>query len=325
MLGELGAIPHTRRGMTDEEGLLFDIQGFSVHDGPGCRTTVFMKGCPLRCGWCSNPEGIGALHPELMHYRTRCTGDGACIGACPRKAISRAERVVSIDREKCGGCREFACVKACNHGALKLSGFHLTVEQLMGRIQKDRQYWGSGGGVTLSGGEPMLQPQFAAGVLRACYDSYIHTALETCGYAPWSSYETVLDHVDWLFFDIKHMEPKIHKRWTCASNRLILENAGRMARHSKQFRMIFRMVVVPGVNDSAENIEATAKFIGGVGKTEINILPLHHLGSTKYELLGRDYYACRGIKPPTAKRLEEIKRSFESHSITCYIGGLTPF
>ena len=308
----------------DKKGLVFDIQGFSVHDGPGCRTLIFLKGCPLHCGWCSNPEGI-APHPEIMYHATECMRDYACIDVCPNKAISVKNKCdfITIDRTKCSECRDFKCVEGCYHNALRVSGFHLTIGELMKKIQRDRQYWGSGGGVTLSGGEPMFQPEFATEILKECYNSYIHTGLETCGYVSWKYYEVALNYLDWIFFDIKHMDPEIHKKGTSVSNKLILENAKRIASHGS-YRVIFRMPIIPGFNDSIENIAATARFIRNIGKEEVNILPIHHLGSTKYELLGMKY-TYKAIKPPTLEKMKEIKEIFEIYSIKCYIGSLTPF
>lgn len=310
--------------MTDEKGLLFDIQGFSVHDGPGCRTLIFLKGCPLHCRWCSNPEGI-ASHPEIMYYKTECVKDHACVDVCPTGSISFKNKgdFITIDRLKCSECIDFKCVEECDHNALRVSGFYLTVRELVKKIQRDRQYWGSGGGVTLSGGEPMFQPEFTTEILKSCYDSYIHTGLETCGYVSWKSYEKVLNYIDWIFFDIKHMDPEIHKKGTGVSNKLILENAERIASR-RNYRMIFRMPIIPKFNDSVENITATAKFIRKTGKEEVNILPIHHLGSTKYELLGMKY-AYKGVKSPNLERMEEIKNIFETYAIKCYIGSYTPF
>ncbi|MCK4544301.1 glycyl-radical enzyme activating protein [candidate division WOR-3 bacterium] len=302
--------------MTDEKGLLFDIQGFSVHDGPGCRTLIFLKGCPLHCRWCSNPEGI-ASHPEIMYYKTECVKDHACVDVCPTGSISFKNKgdFITIDRVKCSECIDFKCVGECNHNALRVSGFYSTVGELVEKIQRDRQYWGSGGGVTLSGGEPMFQPEFTTEILKSCYDSYIHTGLETCGYVSWKYYEKVLNYIDWIFFDIKHMDPEVHKKGTGVSNKLILENAERIASR-RNYRMIFRMPIIPKFNDSVENITATAKFIREIGKEEVNILPIHHLGSTKYELLGMKY-TYKAVKSPNLERMEKIKNIFETYSIKC--------
>lgn len=193
----------------------------------------------------------------------------------------------------------------------------------MKKIQRDRQYWGTGGGITLPGGEPLFQPEFAIEILKQCYDSYIHTAVETCGYVQYKVYEEVLNYLDWLFFDIKHMNSKIHQNGTGVPNELILENASRIAAKGN-CRLIIRKTIVPGFNDSAENINATANFMKKIGLEEINILPLHHLGFSKYELLGKKY-TWQNIKSPGLEKMEEIRKMFEGYSIKCYIGSFTPF
>jgi len=206
---------------------------------------------------------------------------------------------------------------------LRIAGYHITVEELIKKIQRDRQYWGTGGGITLSGGEPLFQPEFAIDILKQCYDSYIHTALETCGYVSYKVYEYALNYVDWIFFDIKHMNSEIHQQGTGVANELILENATRIAEQGN-YRMIIRMTIIPGYNDSSKNVVATAKFLKKIGLEEVNILPLHHLGTSKYELLCKEY-TYSDIKSPRLEKMDEIKRIFEAYSIKCYFGNFTPF
>jgi len=305
-------------------GIIFDIQGFSIFDGPGCRTVVFLKGCPLRCGWCSNPEGTQAL-PEIMYYKSDCVKDYFCVDVCPHHAISFKNKgdFISIERTICKECTDHKCVGACFQNALRIAGYQITVEELMKKIQRDRQYWGQGGGITLSGGEPLFQPEFAIEILKQCYESYIHTALETCGYVQYKFYEDILDYLDWLFFDIKQMNTEIHQNGTGVPNELILENVSKITAKGN-CRLIVRKTIVPGFNDSAENISATINFMKKSGLEEINILPLHHLGFSKYEQLGKKY-TCQNIKSPGLEIMEEIKTKFEANSITCYVGSFTPF
>ncbi|TFH46979.1 MAG: glycyl-radical enzyme activating protein, partial [ANME-2 cluster archaeon] len=238
--------------------------------------------------------------------------------------LKRIGKPVSIDRKICNQCIDFECTCACDHNALNTSGYYMTVEELMEKIQKDRQYWGSKGGVTLSGGEPMFQPEFSRAVLKQCYDSYIHTAMETSGYAPWKHFEKVLDYLDWIFFDLKHMDPDMHMIAIGHSNKLILNNARKIA-SQKEYKLVFRMPIIPGFNDSVENLIATAEFMNSIDMTEINILPLHHLGSSKYDLLNFKYYYKENLITPTPIQMKTIKAIFSDHSIECYIGSNTPY
>jgi pyruvate formate lyase activating enzyme len=308
----------------NKKGIIFDIQGFSVHDGPGCRTVIFLKGCPLRCGWCSNPEGT-QTRPEIMYYKSDCMRDYVCINGCQHHAVSFKNKgdFISINRMICKKCTDIQCLRACHQNALRIAGYHITVEELMKKIQRDRQYWGTGGGITLSGGEPLFQSEFAIGILKQCYDSYIHTALETCGYISYKVYEYALSYIDWIFFDIKHMNSEIHQKGTGLPNELILENASRIAAQG-DYHMIIRMTIIPGFNDSSKNVAATAKFIKKIGLEEVNILPLHHLGTSKYEQLGKKY-TYNEINSPGLEKMEEIKRIFEEYLIKCYVGSFTPF
>jgi glycyl-radical enzyme activating protein len=324
------------------KGYIFDIQGFSVHDGPGCRTLIFFKGCSLECAWCSNPEGI-SFFPEPLYRESKCTFDGLCVDACPFSAISISKMddhpLLTFDRKICATCRTLDCVKSCCSGALNRGGYELSVEDLYTTVNRDRQYWGEGGGITLTGGEPFTQPEFAHHLLKRCYGAYIHTAVETCGNVPWENYEKSLPYIDWIFYDLKIMNAsgshKIAGSPICLSTippdhtvahspvARILENARRLANEFPG-RIIFRLPVVPGFNDDAENIRSTARFILSTGRHEINILPLHHLGREKYSLLGKKYYTT-DFKIPEKDELNKIAHQFESMGITCYTGSETPF
>jgi len=309
--------------MEELKGLLFDIQSFSVHDGPGCRTVIFLKGCNLRCPWCSNPEGINPF-PEIMYYEEKCRKDYSCINACPTAiSFNQPGDLININRKQCLNCSEYKCVQSCLYDALKKVGYYITVSELIKRIQRDRNYWGSAGGITLSGGEPLLQHSFVRELLKICHDSYIHTAIETCGNVPWEYFKEILNYVDWIFYDIKHMDSEIHKKAIGMSNELILKNAHKIAL-LKNHRIIFRMTIVPGYNDTFENITATANFIKEIGKDEVNILSFHQLGSSKYRFLGRRY-ECIHLKPCNKEKLMELKEIFAAHNIKCYVGNHTPF
>jgi glycyl-radical enzyme activating protein len=312
--------------MSDEKnlrGLIFDIQGFSVHDGPGCRSLIFMKGCPLRCKWCANPEGM-ASHPQLVYSNLACARDYACTDSCGEHAITIREvgEPITLERSICERCNSFECVEECYKGALRTVGRYVTVQELIKIISRDRDYWGTNGGITFAGGEPMAQPEFVTEVLRRCHGAYIHTAIETSGYAPWEHYKAALKHVDWVFFDLKHMDSKMHRKETGVKNELILENARRIA--SFPIRMIIRVPVIPGFNDSERNMIATAEFVKEIKKQEVNLLPFHKLGMSKYEQLG---IKCiyEKTKPPGTKQLKKIQSIFNSYSLNCYIGSETPF
>ena len=312
--------------MSEQKGLVFDVQGFSVHDGPGCRTLIFLKGCTLNCGWCANPEGINP-NTQVLYYRSHCqAADYSCMDSCPRGAILKSSHGegIEIDRRECCYCKTLDCVNGCNHDALRISGHHISVDEMMRRIQRDRRYWGSGGGITLTGGEPMLQREFATELLRRCHEGYIHTSIETCGQVPWEALEGALPYLDWIFFDLKHMDSDKHEEGTGQPNGLILENARHLASTRRRYRLIFRMPVIPGFNDDIGNIRATAEFIAETGIKEVNILPIHYLGLSKYDVLGVKCSYDRLVNV-SGEKLTEIQGIFREHSVECYIGSSTPF
>lgn len=303
-------------------GYLFDIQGFSVHDGPGCRTLIFFKGCPLRCSWCSNPEGINPL-PEILFNKDKCIFDNLCVAVCKKKAITLKNKKLSINNVICKNCTDYVCVDECCTSALRKAGYYITIDELFKKIKRDQQYWGAEGGITLTGGEPFMQPKFAHELLKKCYHSYIHTAIETCGYAKWEHYEKSLPFIEWIFFDIKHMDTLMHKKMTGVDNKLILKNAKLLAENFNK-RLIFRMPLIPDFNDSLTHIKQLAKFIKSIEKNEINILPIHHLGREKYNLLGQKYSLSpkQIVKQKTIGLIQEV---FDREKIICYIGDKTPF
>ncbi|MCD4680119.1 MAG: glycyl-radical enzyme activating protein [Bacteroidales bacterium] len=307
---------------TSASGYVFDIQGLSVHDGPGCRTLIFLNGCTLNCHWCSNPEGI-SLQQSLMYSPLKCIGDGNCITSCLHNAIHLEKDKLVISREICDQCKTPTCVNDCYTNALQLSGYEISASRIYEIIQRDRQFWGRDGGITLTGGEPLLQIDFAKEILSACYDAYIHTAIETCGNIPWDNFKKVLPFIDWIFFDLKHMNNSVHKRGTGGENTLILKNAKQL---SKEFegRLIFRIPIIPNFNDSQENIEEVISFIKETGRKEINILPLHHLGREKYERLNKKYLASK-YPVPTIDQLKKIEKVFRDSGIDCYVDSETPF
>ena len=304
------------------DGYLFDIQGFSIHDGPGCRTLIFLKGCSLQCSWCSNPEGLH-FFPEPLYNSSKCIFDNLCIEACSKQAITAIEHDLHFDNNLCSDCVTYECAQACCTGSLKIGGYKITADELMKKIQRDRQYWGSVGGITLTGGEPFLQPLFVKALLQRCYQSYIHTAVETCGNVAWKNIEPALEYLDWIFYDLKQMDDTRHFAMTSSGNRMILENARTLAAKFTG-RLVFRMPVIPGYNDDEEHIRQLSAFLNSIGKDEINILPLHHMGREKYNLLGKSYYTA-DFTSPRKESLSYIQSVFRDHKINCYIGSDTPF
>ncbi len=276
----------------DITGRVFNIQRYSIHDGAGIRTLVFLKGCPLRCLWCCNPESQRS-DPELGFIVSRCVGSEACgapcLTACPAGAIRLNEDGrPAIERKDCDACGR--CAAACGKDALTVVGREMTVDEVMAEVEKDRAFYRrSGGGVTVGGGEPLSQHRFASSLLEAAHDACLHTALETCGYAPWSHLEEVMRHVDLLQFDLKHIDSARHRELTGQSNELILGNLRRVAAARSPGDVIVRIPVVPGCNDSVDNIRGTAGFVAGLGLRRVELVPYHRLGVAKYSQYGMAY------------------------------------
>ena len=303
------------------KGLIFNIQGYSIHDGPGIRTTVFMKGCPLRCKWCSNPESMNYF-PEIIYIKGKCVKCYRCVEICPYDAISIPKKgeFIRINRKVCMDCREHLCAKACYQGALEISGNYMTVEELLQEVIKDSLFYrNSGGGVTLSGGEALTQYEFALQFFKGCREKGIHTVLDTSGYAPWKTMRGILNYTDIVYFDIKHMDPAVHKKLTGKSNKHILKNLEETVKLAK-VPVIIRIPVIPGHNDSKENMEDTAKFVKKLGVKEVNLLSYHRLGMGKYTGLGRKYPLGEDIVPPSDTEMEKIKSIYESYNLCCSTG-----
>jgi pyruvate formate lyase activating enzyme len=300
------------------KGVIFNIQHYSIHDGPGIRTTVFLKGCPLRCLWCQNPESQ-ASRPEIFFDSEKCSGCGTCVQVCPEGAIEIYEGRSRTNRDLCQGNGK--CAEVCPNEARNLMGRYATAGEVFERVAADDIFYQrSGGGVTLSGGEPLAQPQFAISLLKLCKDAAIHTALDTCGYASWATVKQVLEYVDLVLYDLKHMDPVEHKKHTGVPNELILDNAKRI-HHGLSIPMLARIPLIPGYNDTAENIAATAQFIATeLDSIEVHLLPYHRMGETKYERMEEPERSI-SVQPPSDERMEEIKEVFESFGLTVNLGG----
>lgn len=305
--------------MKGQKRLIHKIERFSIHDGPGIRTLVVMKGCPLECLWCSSPY-TQSSDPEVLYIRSRCQGCGLCIEACPQQAISWGidHSQVKTDRALCIGCGE--CVEACSNGARELSGRHYTAEELFREVEKDASFYRrSEGGITVGGGEPTVQAEFVGEFLALCRSHFFHTAMETCALTSWEKLAPLLDLLDLVYMDLKHMDEGRHIEWTGTSNRIILENIRRAARHNQ---VILRIPVVPGFNDSVENIRKSAHFASELGNNilRMELLPYHLFGIHHYDELEREY-ALESIQPPTETHMANVRDIARSAGINVDIGG----
>ena len=292
-----------------EKGMVFNIQKYSIHDGRGIRTLVFMKGCPLRCRWCSNPESQ-TFSEEIMFIKNKCIGCGKCVKVCPQKATDA--KTFEIDRNICTACGN--CAEVCYANAKKKVGTGYSVGEIMEVIEKDRVFYRkSQGGVTIGGGEPIAQPQFVLNLLKECKRLNIHTAIETCGYGEWKKVKEIFETVDQILYDLKHMDEQEHLKLIGVSNRLILSNAEKIARMDKE--ILFRIPVIPGYNSNDENIIESGKFIKSLMKfneqIQVELLPYHNLGADKYTSLGRTYQ-LDDLKSPETEKKEHWNDILES-------------
>jgi glycyl-radical enzyme activating protein len=262
-------------------GFVSDVKRFAVHDGPGIRTTLFLKGCPLNCLWCHNPEGISPK-PQLAFFTHNCIRCGECLSACKHGVHELHETGRVLRRENCVACG--ACEEACLGGALRLYGRTMTAEEAKGIALEDRGFYEqSGGGVTLSGGEPLLQADFCRALLRALKEEGIHTAADTCGCVGWDAFEKVLPFTDMFLFDIKHGNDAEHRKLTGCGNRLIIDNLKRLSGLAK--RIEIRLPLVPGCNDSEETIRGIGRLLGPLGIEAMKILPYHSLARSRFAAL----------------------------------------
>ena len=314
--------PHKTNNEDGNCGRVFNFTKYMLEDGPGIRTMVFFKGCPLRCLWCSSPLGQ-SRDESLLYLASKCVSCGTCVDACPEKALFVVgERQIARDLEKCMACG--TCVQVCPTGAMTLCGTTMTVDEVLERVERDRIFYRrGGGGLTLSGGEILMQPKFAERILRGAWDRFTHTAIETCAFGNWQDLRSILRYTNLAFIDIKHMDTETHKRLTGRSNDRILNNLRRAAAfcldHKRE--MIVRLVVVPGVNDSQVNLERMASFLRELpGEWELNLLPYHMYGVAKYDWLGAKY-ELMDVAPPSRERLTRLAGFFKSFNISTSVGG----
>ncbi len=311
-------------------GNVYDIQKFSVHDGPGIRTTVFLKGCPLHCLWCHSPESQ-RFESDLAYMEMKCIGlevCALCLKACDRGAISPGEKKKSltedkeityplIDRKRCDTCLK--CAGACPSGALYDPKKPMTVAEVMDAVRKDKKYYDkSGGGVTISGGEPMSQFPFTLALAKACHEEGITVALDTTGFAPTERFLEILPYVDLFLYDLKHMDSRSHKNFTGVPNELIHENARALTKAGARFQVRFPMI--PKLNATPENIRATAEFCVEIkdGIDVVQLLPYHKFGATKYDRLGIPY-RLSNVEPPSDEFMQEALKLFQGMGLNAMI------
>ena len=293
------------------KGCIFDIQRFSVQDGPGIRTSVFFKGCPLACLWCSNPESQKKT-PEVLYRKNMCVHCHRCIDACPNKAIQvRDDGFVDTDRQLCNGCG--TCESACLNDVRRITGKTYSVDEVMEIVLKDMDYYrNSGGGVTASGGEPCSQPAFLSALFEICQKRGLHTTLDTCGFVASETLESILEHVDLVLYDIKAIDSELHKKLTGVNNDIILKNAKLIAR--KNIPMIIRVPLIPECNATSENTQAIAKLAHEIGDIEVNLLPYHKFGQGKYESLDIKY-PLDGVETLPSEQTESLAEEMRSYGV----------
>ena len=296
-------------------GTTFNILRYTVDDGPGLRSTVFLKGCPLKCPWCANPESQHP-YPEVSFRPAMCIGCGRCAMSCPEQAIKIVEGKALIDRDKCRRC--MTCVDACLNTAMVRMGDEKTVDDVWKVVRRDRDYYEeSGGGVTASGGEPLAQADFVVEIFSKLHEEGIHTCLDTTGFASKETLDKVLPLTDLVLFDLKHMDSKKHEEVVGVPTEPIHENLRRIV--DAGVEVTIRIPYIPGFNDDDENMKATAEFVKEVApNSKVNILPYHEYGRNKYESVGMEY-AMPPTEKPSEEQLAHSKEFFTQLGLECEV------
>jgi len=313
---DLPAIEAVKPGQP--EGLVFDIKRYAINDGPGIRVTIFMKGCPLACRWCHNPESI-SRKVQKMYTQSKCIGCGECVRVCPALACELTPNGIVTDDKLCMACG--ACAQVCPAKATEMSGSYESVDDLLAVIERERPFFEqSGGGVTFSGGEPLLYPDFMCAILDACGRKGIHRTVDTSGMVKTKTLLQVARRTDLFLYDLKLMDKKKHKEWTGAGNKLILQNLRALAESGAEIQI--RIPLIKGVNDDDDNIDATATFVAGLAgaRKPVNLLPYHNVAEGKFAKLGKSYKSATMSEPDEAD-LERVISRFSNHGLTASVGG----
>lgn len=305
------------QNITSDIALIFDVQDLSVQDGPGIRTTVFMKGCPLKCKWCANPEGQN-LRVEFMHIKSLCGKNFKCVSVCPYTSASVINDEPSFNHSICNDCITRECARHCPTQAIKFTGKYMTVDELTKRIRPNLSYYkNSGGGVTFSGGEPFLQTGFISNFIESTLPLGLSIGVETCGMFNWDEVQKIADKFDFIYYDLKCMDGSIHKNVTGSNNDKILTNLKNLATINNE-NITVSVPVIPGVNDSESQIKEITMYCKENGIKRMRLLPYHNLGESKYEHLGRAYLMENDLSIQRGE-LETLKKNVEYHGIECSI------
>jgi pyruvate formate lyase activating enzyme len=296
------------------QGTIFNIQHYAVHDGPGIRTLVFMKGCPLQCRWCCNPESQ-SLEPQLRYIEFLCKKCLNCVDACPTSSVIYKHGDLIFNYDDCRICESKPCIDSCCFDALSLTGRKISSEELAGIIARDKQFYkNSGGGVTFSGGEPLMQPAFLLDALQKCKDLGIHTAVETCGWATKKVFEDIMPYTDLFLFDLKLIDPALHEEYTGQSNEVVLENLAFLDSQGADIEI--RFPVVPGITDTPDNLQAISDVMVKFGLKKIRLEPYHSLGAEKYREHGMEFL-LHDIGQYTPAQIHTVSEFFRERGLIC--------
>lgn len=294
----------------NKDGIIFNIQKYSIHDGPGIRTTIFLKGCPLRCKWCANPESINSV-PEILLRKDNCDQCGKCLEVCDSYALSLIDDSIEINSTKCNLC--LLCEKVCLNRVISCTGREVSVDEVIFEAMQDEVFYNnSGGGITISGGEPLFQPNFTLKLLKSFKNKAVHTTIDTTGYAKWEVFEKVLNYTDLVLYDIKHLDSEKHLKYTGVKNDLIIENLDKTLK--KGVRVWIRVPVIPNFNNTENYMERLAIFLADKPVEKVSLLPYHEWGKHKYKFLCRDY-PLKDAYFIDKRLIQDFKEIIESYNL----------